>query len=436
MPRERIIVIGAGAAGLMAAGQAAAAGAEVLVLEKMKRPARKLSITGKGRCNITNTATLDDFIARFGATGEFLRPALSAFSNSDVMAFFEGCGLKLETQRGGRVFPASGEANDVVATLLRWVEQSGAYLKFSSPIDRILARAGQVTGVLSRKRKYPCSAVILATGGVSYPATGSTGDGYRMAAAFGHRLVPPRPALVPLTIPKEFVDALAGLELRNTGVKLLVDGVLQREAFGELAFAKYGIAGPVILTLSGEAVDALDQGHNVALSLDLKPALDATELSARISRDLHRRGDERLDSFLRGLLPQQLVALFLQQSALDGRQSAAQVLATTERQRLMDWLEGLAIPVTGYRPISEAIVTAGGIATDEFDPQTMASRRIRGLYVVGEVLDVDGDTGGYNLQAAFSSGWLAGRSAAAALAHDAPKEEPLDDHPKRSETDR
>lgn len=430
-----MIVIGAGPAGLMAAGQAAAAGAEVLVLEKMKRPARKLAITGKGRCNLTNTAALDEFVARFGATGEFLRPALSAFSNRDLMAFFEGRGLKLETQRGGRIFPASGDANDVVATLLRWVEDSGAYLKFSAPIDRILARAGQVTGVLSRKRKYPCSAVILATGGVSYPATGSTGDGYRLAAAFGHRLVPTRPALVPLTILREFVDALAGLELRNTGVKLLVDGVVQREAFGELAFATYGIAGPVILTLSGDAVDALERGQRVDLSLDLKPALSSAELDARISRDLERRGGEPLDSFLRGLLPQPLVTLLLRQRDLDGRRSASS-LDATERQGLLDWLEGLAIPVTGYRPISEAIVTAGGIATDEIDPLTMASRRIRGLYLVGEVLDVDGDTGGYNLQAAFSSGWLAGRSAAAALAQEAPKEESRDDSPNRSAPNR
>ena len=433
MPRDRVIVIGAGAAGLMAAGQAAAAGAEVLVLEKMKRPARKLAISGKGRCNITNTAALDDFIARFGATGEFLRPAFSAFSNADVMAFFEGRGLKLETQRGGRVFPASGEANDVVATLLRWVEEKGAYLKFSSPIDRILARAGQVTGVLSRKRKYPCSTVILATGGVSYPATGSTGDGYRLAAAFGHRFVPTRPALVPLTIPKDIVDALAGLELRNTGVKLLIDGVAQREAFGELAFAKYGIAGPVILTLSGEAVDALERGQRVSLSLDLKPALDAKRLSARISRDLERRGGEPLDSFLRGLLPQPLVTLLLRQKDVDGRRSASS-LDAIGRESLIDWLKRFVIPVTGHRPITDAIVTAGGIATDEVDPQTMMSRRIRGLYVVGEVLDVDGDTGGYNLQAAFSSGWLAGRSAAAAL--DAPKEEDLDERPNRSDTDR
>lgn len=418
MARERIIVIGAGAAGLMAAGQAAAAGAEVLVLEKMKRPGRKLAITGKGRCNLTNTAALDTFLAHFGAGRAFLRPALEALSNSETMAFFEGLGVRLETQRGGRVFPRSGQAKELVASLVSWVERSGAYLKFSSTVDKILLRDGAIRAVVSRKRNYPCSAVILATGGASYPATGSSGDGYRLAGALGHAQVPIRPALVPLTIPKPLVARLAGLELRNTGVKLLVDGVVQREAFGELAFATYGVAGPVVLTLSGEAVDAIDRGQTVSLALDLKPALSRAKLEARLARDRERRGGEPLTSFLRGLLPAPLVALCLEHNGLD-RQRRAETLGAAERARLIGWLKELPVPVTGYRPLSEAIVTAGGIATAEIAPETMASRRVRGLYVVGETLDVQGDTGGFNLQAAFSTGYVAGRAAAEAVVREA-----------------
>lgn len=399
---------------MMAAGQAASAGVNTLLLEKMKRPGRKLRITGKGRCNITNTARVDDFIARFGDNGDFLRHTFSQFFNTDLIDFLSRNGLEVTTERGGRVFPATGKAPDVLVALMQWIARSGVQLKYSTPVEKLLLSHGRVSGVVSRGRKYACTAVILATGGASYPATGSTGDGYRIAESVGHNIVPIRPALVPLMVESNNPKLMDGLSLRNTNVRLHIDDKIHREEFGEVTFTKSGISGPVILTLSGQAVDALDANHKVALSLDLKPALSAKKLEARISRDLARRGNDPFKSFLRGLLPRQLVSVCLVQTKTPGKRVANRI-SPAERERLIHWLKNFHLPVTGYRPFSEAIVTAGGIATEEIDPRTLSSSLVQGLYVAGEVLDINGDTGGYNLQAAFSTGWLAGCSAAAAL---------------------
>jgi predicted Rossmann fold flavoprotein len=410
-------VIGSGPAGLMAAGQSAAAGATTLLLEKMKRPGRKLCITGKGRCNITNTAAIDDFLLRFGESGNFLRQTFSQFFNTDLMAFLEHNGLKVQTERGGRVFPASGKAPAVLAALLQWSLSCGVQLKRSTPVDKLLVSDGQLSGVVSGGRKYKCTAAILATGGASYPATGSSGDGYRLAASVGHRIVPIRPALVPLTLKGDRTRNIDDVSLRNTNVRLLIDDTLYSEAFGEVALTSSGLAGPVILTLSGRAVDAINAKRKVVFSLDLKPALSEEKLDARISRDLAKRGKDPFKSFLRGLLPRQVIPVCLMQTGIPGKRIAGSI-TTDDRQRLISWLKDWRLTVTGHRPFSEAIITAGGIATDEVDPQTLASRLVKGLYLAGEVLDIDADTGGYNLQAAFSTGWLAGRSAASAILKD------------------
>ena len=411
MNQRRIVVIGGGAAGLMAAGQAREAGADTLLLEKMKRPGRKLCITGKGRCNITNIADVTDSISHFGRTGPFLRQAFSRFFNTDLMDFLKGHGLELVTERGGRVFPASGRASDVLAVLLQWLEGCGVEIRHASVVEKLMIREGQITGVVSHGRAFPCDAVILATGGASYPATGSTGDGYRLAISAGHSVVPIRPALVPLETSGDVAGKMAGLTLRNINVRMLVSGKKRKEAFGEVVFTRFGISGPVTLTLSGEAVDAMRDGHKTVFSIDLKPALDQKKLDARLLRDFASRGKEPFVSVLRGLLPREMIPVCLDATQIRPQHTAGSISAT-ERRRLRTWLKDFRLEVTKPRPLTEAIVTAGGVNTREVDPRTMESRLTRGLFIAGELLDIHADTGGYNLQAAFSTGWLAGRCAA------------------------
>ena len=413
MTQPDIIVIGGGAAGMMAAGQAAQTGSRVLLLEKMPLPGRKLGITGKGRCNLTNVADIRDFLDHFGASGRFLRQAFARFFNRELMDFFEDLGLKLVTERGGRVFPASGQAGDVLKVLRKWLQRSGVTVETSAPVEELVFNEGRIVGVICKGRELPCRAVVLATGGASYPATGSTGDGYRFAADAGHKIIAPRPALVPLETAGPAAGRMAKLNLRNINARLFVDGKKTAEAFGELVFAEFGVTGPVILTLSTLAVDALRGNRKVVLSLDLKPALDEQKLDRRLLRDLDARGKEPLDSLLRGLLPKAMVPVCLDLIGLPGDKIGA-TLNTKERKKLRHWIKDFRLEVTGHRPFAEAIVTAGGIDTREVDPRTMESRLVKGLYLAGELLDLQADTGGYNLQAAFSTGWLAGRCAALA----------------------
>jgi hypothetical protein len=411
MTGRKVIVIGGGAAGLMAAGQAAEAGAETLLLEKMKRPGRKICITGKGRCNITNIAEISEFIGHFGKTGNFLRQPFARFFNNELMEFLEELGLKQVKERGGRVFPASGKAPEVLKVLLKWLQQCGVEIKESSPVEELIIEAGRITGVVVLGRKILCDAVILATGGASYPVTGSTGDGYRLAGTAGHQVVPIRPALVPLVTGGSIAGRMAELNLRNIKVRMLVNGKKYKEAFGELVFSKFGLTGPVILTLSGYAVDAIQNGDKVTFAIDLKPALDENKLEARLLRDFASRGQEDFASLLRGLLPREMVPICLELTNIPADRKVHSVSAK-ERRRLRTWLKDFRLEVTGFRPFAEAIVTAGGVDTREVDPRTMESRLTKGLFLAGELLDIQGDTGGYNLQAAFSTGWLAGRSAA------------------------
>jgi len=403
---------------LMAAGQAAEMGAETLLLEKMDHPGRKLRIAGKGRCNLTNVAPVSEFIAHFGPSGRFLRQAFHQFSNSDLVAFFEELGIRTVTERGGRVFPASGQAQDVVDALVQWVREQGVTLRTRSPVECLLVEGGQVVGVqVSRNQVSPktpgfyADAVILATGGASYPATGSTGDGYRLAQAVGHTIVPIRPALVPLETAGNVAPRLQGLSLRNVTVRVWVDGKKQAGAFGEMLFTHFGVSGPIILSLSRQVVDALRLGQRVMLSIDLKPALDEAKLDARLLRDMDAHGKQQFRTLLKGLLPSKLIPVCIDLTGIPSDKMAHQI-TSEKRQRLRTWLKDFRLEVTGHRPFTEAIITAGGVDVREVDPRTLASRLVEGLYFAGEVLDVDADTGGYNLQAAFSTGWVAGRSAA------------------------
>jgi len=427
LSERRIIVIGGGPAGLMAAGQAAARGVETLLVEKMDQPGRKLRITGKGRCNLTNKAPIEEFIEHFSPDGRFLYPSFSRFFTEDLLDFFDSLGIATVTERGGRVFPVSNDAQEVVDALTWWGQKQGAELRSKSRVDKLLIDHDRVVGVQvsqaprhgskvksqdpSSPTKVLADGVIIATGGASYPGTGSTGDGYRLAKAVGHTIIPIRPALVPLETSGNFAPRLRGLSLRNVNVSMVVDGKKETEAFGEMLFTHFGLSGPIILTLSRQVVDALNDHREVEISIDLKPALDETKLDTRLRRDLDAHGKRQYQTLLKGLLPRKLIPVCVDATGIHPDKQAHQI-TSAERKSLLAWLKDFRFHITGYRPFSQAIITAGGVSTREIDPRTMASRLVKGLYFAGEVLDLDADTGGYNLQAAFSTGWLAGRSAA------------------------
>ncbi len=393
----------------MAAGEAAH-NADVVLIEKMRTPGRKLCITGKGRCNITNTADRGDFESHFGSTADFLKYPFSCYFTPDTVEFFESRGLKLVTERGGRIFPESGKASDVFEVFRAWIKGTGAEVLCSSPVEKLLIDSGQVRGVVAAGKEITADAVILATGGMTYPRTGSTGDGYDLAKSAGHTIVRPRCALVPLETAGAVARKMSGLNLRNVEATLLVNGEKQRKDFGEMTFADFGVTGPVILSLSGAAVDALERKQAVELSIDLKPALTKSKLGARLLRERKKRAREPVVSLLRGLLPREMVDVCLQAVGISGK-APAQSLSETEHSRLIDWMKGLRLKVTSARSADEAIVTAGGVSTEEIDPKSMESLKCKGLYIVGELLDIQADTGGYNLQAAFTTGWMAGRHA-------------------------
>jgi predicted Rossmann fold flavoprotein len=412
MSKKQVVIIGAGAAGLMAAGQAKLHGAgQVILLEKMKRPGRKICITGKGRCNITNSASVAEFIDHFGKNGRFLHQAFSHFFSTELVEFFTENGLPVTLERGGRYFPSSGKAPDILKVFLSWLKELHIDLRQNCEVTEILTEDGKVSGIATKQGTIGCDSVILATGGASYPATGSTGDGYSFAKALGHTILPIRPALIPLEIKGGIAPGLAGLELRNVGVKLLIAGKKKRQLFGELHFLQYAVGGPTILTLSGEAVDALRTQKKVELLVDLKAALSEQKLDARLIRDFEKRYKEPFNDVLRGLLPAKLVPLCLETTAIPAKKLAGEI-SRKERKRLLHWLKEQRLEVSGHRPLKEAIVTAGGVNLKEVVPRTMESKMVQGLYFAGEVLDLNGNTGGYNLQAAFSTGWLAGRCAA------------------------
>ena len=417
MVKRKVIIIGGGASGLIAAGQAAKAGADVLVLEKMYRPGRKLRITGKGRCNLTNEKPLPEFISHFGRNGKFLIPAFSSFFSSELQAFFKSIGVPTVTERGGRIFPASDKADDVVEALIRWAHGLGVTIKNKSSVKQLIVENGRIIGVgvagekSSVYQDFKADAVILATGGASYPATGSSGDGYKLAEIVGHAIIPIRPALAPLETVGDIAPRLQGLSLRNVKARLYIDGKKKAEEFGEMVFTHFGLSGPIILTLSKHVVDALRQKKKAAMSIDLKPALNDVKLEARLLRDIQEHGNKKFSSLLKGLLPQKLIPVCVDITRVISDMPVNQ-LTSAERNTLKTWLKDFRFEISGYRSFAEAIITAGGVSTREVNPRTMESKIVKGLYLAGEVLDIDADTGGYNLQAAFSTGWLAGQSAA------------------------
>ena len=416
-PGERVVVVGAGAAGLMASGQAAAAGAQALLLERTGFLATKLRITGKGRCNLTNTAGLDDFLAHFAFPDEedesrfFMRNAFARFFAPELMAFFSSQGVPTVVERGGRVFPVSNDARQVAEALVRFARERGVQIRSNSRVTRLLCPGTRVHGVeLDSKERIDAGAVVIATGGASYPRTGSSGDGYRLAKQVGHSIIPIRPALVPLVLSGSEPRAMMGLSLRNVEVRLLLDGQEFAREFGEMLFTHYGVSGPIILTLSGPAVAHLGKGQ-LEMSVNLKPALSPEKLDARLQRDLDQFGKRAYRTLLKGLLPQKMIDVVVSRTGIPADKPGHQITAE-ERRRLRELLHDFRLTIVGHRSLDEAIVTAGGVDTRQIDPRTMASRLVQGLYFAGEVLNVQADTGGYNLQAAFSMGYVAGQSAA------------------------
>lgn len=407
---DPIIVIGGGASGMMAAGRAGELGAPVLLLEKTPKLGNKLRITGKGRCNLTNVAQWEDFVAHFGPNGRFLYGAFSRFFVDDLRAFFADRGVPTVVERGGRVFPAANDADPVADALIAYMRQGNVALRRRAPASELLVEGRRIVGVQSQGRVFRGRAVIVATGGASYPGTGSAGDGYALLAAIGHTITPPHPALVPLVVAEPFICSLQGLSLRNVRATLLVDGRPLRSEFGEMLFTRTGLSGPIILTMSKQAGEAVGRGR-VEVSIDLKPALSDDELDARLRRDIDEHGRRGFQRILQGLLPRLLIPVVVERSGIAAEKRGHQITAA-DRHRLFQLLREFRLTVTGTRPIGEAIVTAGGVSVDELDPRTMESRLVPGLYCCGEVIDIDADTGGYNLQAAFSTGYLAGQAAA------------------------
>ncbi|MBO7570938.1 MAG: NAD(P)/FAD-dependent oxidoreductase [Bacteroidales bacterium] len=408
-----VIIIGAGASGLLAAVSACRCGKRVLVVEKNARAARKLMITGKGRCNVTNSDDIKGFMGNIYPEPRFLYPAFKSFFSSEILAMLDEAGVEVALERGGRYFPASGKAVDVVDALLATARRAGAKFLFSTNVTDIIVADGAVSGV---KVKSDCGEkslfadkVIICTGGKSYPLTGSTGDGYDFARKCGHSLSETLPALVPLVGKGDLFTKLKGLNLKNISASLWIDGKKSHEEFGELEFTDYGVSGPVILTMSRWAVIALHEKRSIHLSIDLKPALDERKLDARILRDLDANGKTKLKVLFREWLPMQMIPVFIGMARLDGEKLASQ-LTGDERRKIVSLMKDFAFDIVGHRDFNEAIVTSGGVPVDEINQKTMESRLVKGLFFAGEVIDVDANTGGYNLQIAFSTGWLAGMS--------------------------
>lgn len=409
---NEIIVVGGGAAGLIAAGKAAEAGANVLLLERRERPARKILVTGKGRCNLTNNCDLQTLIANVPRGGRFLYAAFSHFSSADTMRFFESCGVPLKTERGNRVFPVSDKAMDIADALTGYAKSNGVHL-VTERAESLLTAEGKITGVRCESGAvYHAGKVILATGGLSYPATGSSGDGYALAGQAGHTITPLRASLIPLLSADEFCRECQGVSLKNIGVTVTEAGKKKPvyTDFGELLFTHFGLSGPTVLSASAHLSDPVPGKY--LLHIDLKPALTDEALDARLLRDFSQNSNRDFINALDALLPKKMVVPIAKRSGIPFHTKVHQI-TKEQRHILCALLKDCAIPISGTRPVEEAVITRGGVHLKEINPASMESKRCLGLYFCGEIIDADAYTGGFNLQIAFSTGVLAGESAAA-----------------------
>ncbi len=412
MQKTDLIVIGGGPAGMFAAGFAARAGAQVVLLEKNRQCGAKILITGKGRCNVSNSETDPrKFAERFGKNGKSFLTALYSFGVEDVVDFFEQRGVPLQRERGGRIFPASGSARDVQTALVGFLKDSGVEVITDCQVADLVVADGRITSVETDRGSFKADRFVVATGGLSYPETGCTGDGYRWAEQAGHRLVATRPALVPVKLGETWVDAVTRLNLKNVGVSVWQQGRKIDERFGDAFFTRNGIGGPIILDLSSSICDALASGR-VELRLDLKPAVDREKFDQRLQRELAEHSNRDFRNSLGNLLPKILIPLFIELSGIDPLKKCHSV-TRAERQCLLSLFKDLPLQVAGCAGYEKAIVTAGGVALNDIDMRTMRSKKIANLFFAGEMIDLDGPTGGFNLQVCWSTGYLAGSSAAA-----------------------
>lgn len=431
-----VIVIGGGASGLMAAGRAAQKGARVLLLEKTDSAGKKILVSGKTRCNLTNTADLDTFISMYGTNGRFLHNTFSRFFRPELINFFHQYGLPTKVERGGRIFPVSDNAGDVLRIMQKFLSEHQVHTIFNAGVNKVLFDAVTCFTVQTAGGNYSAPVVIVATGGASWPGTGSTGDGYRISETLGHTIVKPRPSLVPLIVREDkLAKSMQGVSLRNVratafqGEAMTIDDALTptyvsgrgasktprppviESRFGEMLFTHFGLGGPIILLLSLAVVDALEQGP-VSILIDLKPAVTREQLGKRLQKDFNAFGKRKTATIWKDYLPAKMIGPLAALSGVDENKPAHQVGAA-ERGKMIDVLKALRFNLQAPLPLAKAVVTAGGVSLREIDPRTLASKKVPGLFFCGEVMDIDADTGGYNLQAAFSTGYVAGESAAA-----------------------
>lgn len=410
-----VIVAGAGASGMVAAARAAELGARVLIAEKNERPGKKLLITGKGRCNITNSAGFNDFLKQIHPNGRFMKTAFGHFFSDDMIKTLEGLGVHCVLERGGRYFPESGKSSDVLEALIRWMQTGMVDICYNSRVVSTIVSNDECHGlrIVSEKTmtKFPSKTVIIATGGKSYPATGSTGDGYNIARSLGHTIVPVRPSLVPLITAGTVAQRMQGLSLKNVEASLWVNDKKLGKEFGEMLFTHFGLSGPIILSLSRLATEAISRKDAVKITIDLKPALTDAQLDARLLRDIDNHGKKRMTNLFKDWLPAAMIPVFMDENNID-HATVANQLGANERKRIATMMKNLTFQITGQRSFTEAIITAGGIDTKEVHSKSMESRLIKNLFFCGELLNLDANTGGYNLQIAWSSGYLAGQSAA------------------------
>jgi len=410
-----IIIIGAGPAGLMAAIQAYPAKKKIIILEKMHKPAIKLKITGKGRCNITNNAELPEFIKHFGKNGRFLKYSFSEFFSKDLLNFFERRGVQFKLERGERFFPKSDKAMEIAEVLIKQINKMNIQIYTSAEVSSIKKQNDDKFFVSARSPKnrqqftFISDKILIAAGGKSYPQTGSTGGGYMLADKLGHTITPLSPSLVPIETEDDTAKKLQGLSLKNVCAEVWSENKKIADEFGEMLFTDFGVSGPIILTLSKTIVKLLNNHQPVTITIDLKPALDHKKLDQRILREINEHPKQGYKSLLKSLLPQKLIQVFIDQTQIAAEKRLSELNAA-ERKKLRLLLKEFKLEASGFRSYDQAIVTKGGVNIKEINPQTMESKLVKGLYFAGEVIDINADTGGFNLQAAFSTGWTAGQA--------------------------
>lgn len=406
---SKVFVIGGGAAGMLAAIAAARNGHKVVLFEKNEKLGKKLFITGKGRCNLTNACDKDTFFDHVVSNPKFLFRAFHSFSNYDTMQFFEQLGLPIKTERGNRVFPETDKSSDVIAVLKRELDRQSVTIRFQNEVSQLLIKDGSFYGLklTGSQEELIADAVIIATGGLSYPLTGSTGDGFRFAKAFGHTITDCNPSLVPIHVKETFVKELMGLSLKNTSIVITSEGKTVYEDFGELLFTHFGVSGPVILSASSFIIPYLKQKKPLELSIDFKPALSHSQLDARILRDFEEYKNKQFKNSLEHLLPNKCIDVIIRLSLIDPEKQVNSI-TKEERLRLVQLLKNFTLHITKLSEYNQAVITKGGVAVKEVNPSTMESKLVKNVFFAGEVLDLDALTGGYNLQIAWSTGFLAG----------------------------